>query len=137
MAQGVTRFPNFTIAMYVDLCNMRVRTGERIMDALPAFGPKYPKLEGLEKFRRAARYAPMNRDEMRRYGEAVERAIRKLQYNELMSSLTPTPSLAAPGIPAPPSIERLKKYSKPNPFRMIGDPLKRTERTLYEQQLRK
>jgi hypothetical protein len=96
------------------------------------FGPKYPVLEGLEKYRRAARVAPLSRAEMQEYGEAVGQAIRKLQKTELGRACTPTPSLKQPPIPPPPSSARLTKYSVPNPFIMVGDPKDRSERSLYE-----
>ncbi len=91
------------------------------------FGPKYPRLEGLEKFRRTARIssdpirvqATITREEKHAYGDAVGAAIRKLQYTELMRVLTP--SSDRPSIPKTPS-PLMVKYSTPNPFPMVGDP---------------
>lgn len=91
------------------------------IEAPKQFGPKYPKLEGLEKFRRASRVRELTRDEKRAYGDAVGAAIRKLQRTELMRVLTPTPSSDRPSIPRTPSPLHVK-YSTPNPFPMAGDP---------------
>lgn len=79
------------------------------------FGPKYPKLEGLEKWRRLARYRELTREEKHTYGDAVRAAIRKLN------------KLAV-------------KYTRPNPFPMVGDPPKDKnvprDQQLYEYAMR-
>lgn len=100
-------------------------------------GAEYPKVLGTDvaKWRALARTRDIGRDGMRRYGEAVEIAIRKLQRTELMRSLTPTPSLARPAIKRSTSPLTVA-YSKPNPFRMVGDPADRDEESLYKQLVR-
>jgi hypothetical protein len=58
-------------------------------EVLPPFGPKYPDLDGLAKFRSAARHGlqAMEKWERHRYGDAVEKAILRLQRTELMRCL--------------------------------------------------
>ena len=100
------------------------------------FNTPYPVNLGADvaKFRRANAGGLGSKWERHLYGEAVGAAIRKLQRAELMRALPPMPSLEKPPIKRSRSPLTVP-YSRPNPFRMHGDPVERGELELYARAL--
>ncbi len=96
-------------------------------------GPKYPRLLGVivRNFRRQAHVRDLTHAEKQQYGAAVGEAIRKLQRTELQRTLTPTPPLTYK-YHWKPANNPFAAYSRPNPFRMAGDPEDRSEMSLYK-----
>ena len=96
-------------------------------------GPPYPNLGAeVEKWRRVARRSELTARDRQLYGDAVDKAMRDLQRKELENYCRRGKQIMGevPRIQLT-TIGRLFRYSRPNPFRMVGDPVERSEETLY------